>query len=76
VIQGAREAVGREIVANIVALGIITRIAGVLSEASVREAILTRVPKGTEEMNVKAFEYGLSLADKLVAEEAGSAGAH
>ncbi len=54
VIRSARDKVGREIVANIVALGIITRLAKVISEDSVREAILTRVPRGTEEINTKA----------------------
>ncbi|MBM3319604.1 MAG: 2-oxoacid:acceptor oxidoreductase family protein [Candidatus Eisenbacteria bacterium] len=76
VIRGARETIGREIVANIVALGIITRIADVIDEESVREAILTRVPKGTEEINLKAFELGLSMADRLIAEEAGKPGAN
>ncbi|MFH1679955.1 MAG: 2-oxoacid:acceptor oxidoreductase family protein [Candidatus Eisenbacteria bacterium] len=74
VIRSARETIGREIVANIVALGIITRIAEVIEEESVREAILTRVPRGTEEVNLRAFELGLSMADQLVAKEAGQAG--
>ena len=65
VIRAAREKLGREIVGNIVALGIITRFAKVVSEESVREAILTRVPKGTEEINIKAFELGLSMAEEL-----------
>lgn len=69
VIRAAREQLGREIVANIVALGIITRVAGIVSEESVREAILTRVPKGTEEINLKAFDLGLTMADEIRAEE-------
>lgn len=67
VIRNAREKIGREIVANIVALGIITRMAGVISEESVREAILTRVPRGTEEVNIKAFDLGLSMAEEMSA---------
>jgi 2-oxoglutarate ferredoxin oxidoreductase subunit gamma len=67
VIRSARDKIGREIVANIVALGIITRMAGVISEDSVREAILTRVPRGTEEINTKAFELGLSMAEEMSA---------
>jgi len=69
VIRAAREEIGREIVANIVSLGIITRVASVVSEESVREAILTRVPKGTEEVNMKAFECGLAMADTLTTQE-------
>lgn len=69
IVRAAREELGRAIVANIVALGIITRAAGIVSEESVREAILTRVPKRTEEINLKAFELGLSMADRLLAAE-------
>jgi 2-oxoglutarate ferredoxin oxidoreductase subunit gamma len=74
VIRTARDVIGREIVANIVSLGVITRIAGVVSEDAVREAILTRVPKGTEEINLKAFEQGLAIADQLVAGQVGKPG--
>jgi len=62
-IRSAREGLGREVVGNIVALGVITRLLNVVSEGSVREAILTRVPKGTEEINRKAFELGLGMAE-------------
>lgn len=65
VIRNAREKLDRAIVANIVSLGIITRIAEVVSESAVREAILTRVPKGTEDINLQAFELGLSMADEM-----------
>jgi 2-oxoglutarate ferredoxin oxidoreductase subunit gamma len=65
VIRTAEEKLGRSIVANIVSLGIITRIAQVVTESAVREAILTRVPKGTEDINVQAFELGLSMADEI-----------
>jgi 2-oxoglutarate ferredoxin oxidoreductase subunit gamma len=67
VIRSAQEKLGRAIVANIVALGIITRAAGVVSEEAVRNAILARVPKGTEKVNVEAFEIGLALADEMAA---------
>jgi len=40
---------------------------GVVSEEAMRKAILDRVPKGTEELNMKAFhkgyEYGRGLRD-------------
>jgi len=65
-IRSAREKVGREVVANIVALGVITRLLEAVSEDAVREAIITRVPKGTEEINLKAFELGISMAEEAV----------
>ena len=63
--QTAREQLGRVIVANIVAVGIIVGMTQVVSEEAARKAILGRVPAGTEELNEKAFEAGLCLAEKL-----------
>jgi 2-oxoglutarate ferredoxin oxidoreductase subunit gamma len=60
--------VGKIVVTNIVALGILTKIAGVVSEESVRKAILARVPKGTEEINNKAFDTGLRVGGELLEE--------
>jgi len=62
----ATEKVGKAVVTNIVALGILTRIAGVISEESVKKAILARVPKGTEELNMKAFDEGFRAGNELL----------
>jgi len=59
--------VGKAVVTNIVALGILTKISGIVSEESIRKAILARVPKGTEELNMKAFDEGLRAGEKLLA---------
>ena len=65
IIKIAESEVGKALVANIVALGIITGLAKVVSEEAVESAILARVPKGTEELNVKAFKAGLQAAKDL-----------
>ncbi|HPI74695.1 MAG TPA: 2-oxoacid:acceptor oxidoreductase family protein [bacterium] len=52
--------------ANIVALGLIAGIAKIVSEKALRQAIEARVPKGTEELNLKAFAVGLEHAKTLV----------
>jgi len=65
IIQIAEREVGRALVANIVALGIITGLAKVVSEEAVESAILARVPKGTEELNITAFKAGLKTAATL-----------
>jgi 2-oxoglutarate ferredoxin oxidoreductase subunit gamma len=57
----AREEIGTEIVANIVALGAVNGIMKAVSEDALREALLGRAPKGTEEKNLKALELGMSL---------------
>lgn len=59
--------VGKAVVTNIVALGILTKIAGVVSEEAVRKAILAKVPRGTEELNMKAFDEGLKAGEVLLA---------
>jgi 2-oxoglutarate ferredoxin oxidoreductase subunit gamma len=64
IIQSATERLGKFMVANIIALGIITRISGIVTEESVKRAIRTRVPRGTEDLNIKAFVTGMELASK------------
>lgn len=66
IIKIAVEEIGKAVVANIVALGIFTAISGVVGKESMKKAILARVPKGTEELNIKAFEAGISAGEKLV----------
>jgi len=65
IIKLAREEVGKAVVANIVALGVITELMRAVSPKSVESAILTRVPKGTEELNLKAFRLGLQIGRNL-----------
>lgn len=55
----ARE-LGRPAVANIVMLGFLTAVAGLVSPGSMKKSLLKSVPKGTEELNTKAFECGYS----------------
>jgi 2-oxoglutarate ferredoxin oxidoreductase subunit gamma len=61
----AEKNVGKALVANIVALGVITELTGVVSQDSVKSAILSGVPKGTEELNLKAFNTGLEKGKEI-----------
>ncbi len=63
IIETASEKIGRSIVANIVAIGVITEATGVVDKASVEAAILKRVPKGTEELNKSALHEGYKIAN-------------
>ncbi len=62
------EEIGRKIVANIVMLGFFTAVTRVVSFEAMRESIRTSVPKGTEDLNIEAFErgyeYGRKVGDK------------
>lgn len=58
----AKEEVGKEFVANIVALGLLQELTGVVRVESLEKAVLGRVPKGTEELNLKALRVGREAA--------------
>ncbi len=60
----AREVVGREIVANVVGLGVLVGMTGVVSRQSLEAAVRERVPRGTEEINLKALAAGFEAAER------------
>lgn len=60
----AKEVIGKTMVANIVALGAIQQLSDIVSKESLEEAVLSRVPKGTEELNKRALKEGYNLVNK------------
>ena len=60
------EELGRKIVANIVMLGAFVSITHMLKESAVKESIKANIPKGTEELNLTAFEKGYEYAKNLL----------
>jgi len=60
----AEEATGRCLTANIVALGLIVGLTGVVSREAIESAVAARAPKGTQELNLKALHAGLQLAER------------
>ncbi len=65
----AREKVGRDIVANIVAIGALVTLTGVVSRDALTKAVLARVPKGTEAINQQALQVGFEAAEALLSNE-------
>lgn len=59
--QEAKQTLKRDIVANIVMLGALVAATHVVGEDALKSAILDSVPKGTEELNLKAMQLGLQL---------------
>ena len=57
----------KPLVANVVALGFLVGYTGIVSRDGAKEAVLDRVPKGTEELNTNAVSAGYALADKAKA---------
>ncbi len=63
----ARE-LGKEMAANIVALGALATLTGAVTLKSLETAVLARVPKGTEALNKKALEAGIAAARQFLKE--------
>jgi 2-oxoglutarate ferredoxin oxidoreductase subunit gamma len=64
----ARKELGREMVANIIALAALATLTKVVSLKSLEAAVLARVPKGTEELNRKALQLGSKAAKAILKE--------
>jgi len=58
----AVEATGRRLTANIVAVGAIAALTKVATIEAVEKAVLARVPRGTEELNLRALHAGIEAA--------------
>jgi len=57
-------------VLNVVMVGFWTAVARLLDQDAVRKAIRSTVPKGTEDLNVSAFEKGYQYGADLLAGKA------
>ena len=58
---------GRSAVANIVMLGFVSAVTGIIPVEVMKKAVLDSVPKGTEALNTKAFDSGYSRGQEQVA---------
>ncbi len=61
ILKTAREAVGKMQTVNIVSIGAINAILGLSNTENMEKAVLMHVPKGTEELNLKALAEGAKL---------------
>jgi 2-oxoglutarate ferredoxin oxidoreductase subunit gamma len=61
--QVASDELGKKVVTNIVAVGALVRVSGVLPVDAVREAVLSRVPARFRELNERAFDLGVKLGE-------------
>ncbi|MFZ5943549.1 MAG: 2-oxoacid:acceptor oxidoreductase family protein [Bacillota bacterium] len=61
----AKDEIGKTFVANIIATSILVGITKVVKFDSLKQAVLNRIPKGTEEINLKALQIGWNLAQDV-----------
>jgi len=64
--QKIAEDLGNKIVTNIVMVGAITAIFGLLDESAVESAVLDVVPSAYKELNLNAYQQGLFAAKKAM----------
>ncbi len=58
----AHKKFGRKIIANMVILGYLNTLLNIVSVEALEQAISQSVPKGTDELNLKALHEGMALA--------------
>jgi len=69
------EQLGKKIVANMVMIGAIIAITKIVDNQSIEKAIASNVPRGTEKLNIEAFERGYEYARRLLEEKGSDTGA-
>ncbi len=67
----AREKLEREVVANMLALGVINAATGLVSRDIFRESIFKFAPKGSGELNQQAFDLGYRLYEEGSGQDVG-----
>jgi len=60
------ERLGRTILANIVMLGALAALGNVTSYESMKQSVLFSIPRGTEELNIAAFDKGYEYGRSLI----------
>ncbi|AFK23120.1 2-oxoacid:ferredoxin oxidoreductase subunit gamma [Pyrococcus sp. ST04] len=60
----AEETTGLSLTMNILTLGLFVGLSGIVKKESLEKAVLDAVPKGTEQINLKALHKGFELAEK------------
>ena len=65
IIATARDELGKTIVANIISLGMITELTGIVKREDIEKAVLSRVPPAFLDLNKKALQIGFDRAKDL-----------
>lgn len=66
IMRTAKEDIGREIVANVVALGAMIALTGVVSREAGETAVLRKVPEAFKDLNKKAYSLGFEKVKALL----------
>jgi 2-oxoglutarate ferredoxin oxidoreductase subunit gamma len=61
----ARNKLNAPVTANMIMLGALCKVTGVVSREALEQAIATAVPKGKEQLNLDAFTFGLETVEAI-----------
>ncbi|MBR5230092.1 MAG: 2-oxoacid:acceptor oxidoreductase family protein [Firmicutes bacterium] len=61
ILESADEVIKNHMSANIISVGAVNELLNIASKEAIEEAVLNHVPKGTEELNLKALNLGAEL---------------
>ena len=59
------EELERKMVLNIVMMGFLTAVTEIVGVEAMRQAVKVSVPKGTDQLNLNAFNKGFEFGEKL-----------
>lgn len=63
--EDAIKVLGNQLVANIISLGILIPLSGIVSKDALRQALQDRIPEKIRELNKKALEHGFQIGENL-----------
>ncbi|WP_456423959.1 2-oxoacid:ferredoxin oxidoreductase subunit gamma [Thermococcus sp.] len=61
----AEETTGLSLTMNILTLGILVGVTGIVGRDAIEKAVRDAVPRGTEEINIRALKKGFEIAEQL-----------
>ncbi len=64
-IELAEKEIGLSVTTSVIVTGAVVALTGIVEKKAMEEAILSRIPKGTEMINLKAFELGYKVGSEL-----------
>ncbi len=73
ILRTAKETVGRVQTANVLAVGCVNALLGITDMDTLKKAVLLHVPKGTEEINLRALDEGVRLVSAVPGEQSAPA---
>ncbi|USG99896.1 2-oxoacid:ferredoxin oxidoreductase subunit gamma [Thermococcus argininiproducens] len=62
----AEETTGLSLTMNILTLGFLVKLTGIVSDEAIEKAVLDSIPKGTEHLNLRALKKGFELGEKAL----------